>query len=217
MIVHFIRSSIGKKVIMAMTGVFLMLFLLLHLSINMFLFDGEKSFNNAVFFMRNNFFIKILEYVLALGFIIHIIFGITLHIKNSLSQDSIDYSMKQYITTFSSRNMIYTGFLVLGFLILHLMNFTIPMRYYHNNNKDVISDYKIVTTLFKYPVYTFIYIFSFLILGIHLNHGFTSSFQSLGLSNKKNLLWIKKLGCYYVWSICLGFSFIAIWFFLFDS
>ncbi|WP_185872665.1 succinate dehydrogenase [Blattabacterium cuenoti] len=216
MIFHFFRSSIGKKVIMGITGIFLMLFLLLHLSINLFLFNGETSFNNVVFFMRNNLCIKILEFILALGFVIHIIFGIKLHIKNNLAKDSIDYSMKQYITTFSSRNMIYTGLLILGFLILHLINFTIPMRYY-NNIKGVISDYQIVTTLFKYPIYTFIYIFSFFILGLHLNHGFTSSFQSLGLSNKKNFLWIKKFGFYYFWFICLGFSFIAIWFCLFDS
>ncbi|MDR1805135.1 MAG: succinate dehydrogenase cytochrome b subunit [Flavobacteriales bacterium] len=206
---NFIRSSIGKKVVMATTGIFLMSFLLIHLSVNLFLFYGEEAFNNAVFFMRRNILVRILEYVLAFGFIVHIFFGIRLHLKNNKSKGKIDYSVKQPVTTFSSRTMIYTGFLILCFLILHLMNFMIPMKY----NDNINSDYILVISLFKNPVYTFFYVFSFLVLGFHLNHGFQSSFQSLGLSNKKKLFWIQKLGFFYFWFVCSGFSIIAIWFF----
>ncbi|WP_185862031.1 succinate dehydrogenase cytochrome b subunit [Blattabacterium cuenoti] len=207
---NFFQSSIGKKVVMATTGIFLMIFLLLHLSVNLFLFLGEKAFNEAVFFMRKNFIIKIMEYVLAIGFIIHIILGVQLYWKNRKIKGEVDYAMKSYFTTtFSSRTMIYTGILILFFLILHLINFMIPMKFNH-----FTSDYYIVISLFKNPLYTFIYILSFLILGIHLNHGFQSSFQSLGLSNKKRLIWIQKFGFFYFWFICSGFSIIAIWFFL---
>ncbi|AWU43606.1 succinate dehydrogenase [Blattabacterium sp. (Cryptocercus kyebangensis)] len=205
---NFIQSSIGKKVVMATTGIFLMSFLLIHLSVNFFLFYGEEAFNNAVFFMRKNIFIRILEYVLAFGFIIHILFGIKIHLENEKSKGKVDFFVKKSITTFSSRTMIYTGFLILCFLILHLMNFTIPMKYNSNT-----SDYIMVITLFKNPLYTFIYVFSFLVLGIHLNHGFQSSFQSLGLYKKKKFFWIKKLGFFYFWFVCSGFSIIAIWFF----
>ncbi|WP_185849679.1 succinate dehydrogenase cytochrome b subunit [Blattabacterium cuenoti] len=204
---RFIQSSIGRKVVMATTGVFLMSFLLLHLSVNLFLFSGEEAFNNAVSFMRKNFLVKMLEYVLALGFIIHIIFGIRLHLKNKKSKGEMDYAIKKPISTFSSRTMIHTGVLILCFLVLHLMNFMIPMKYSH------ASDYILVTSLFKNPVYTFIYVFSFLVLGFHLNHGFQSSFQSLGLSNKKKLFWIRKFSFFYFLFICSGFSIIAIWFF----
>ncbi|AWU44175.1 succinate dehydrogenase cytochrome b subunit [Blattabacterium punctulatus] len=206
---NFIQSSIGQKVVMATTGIFLMSFLLIHLSVNLFLFYGEEAFNNAVFFMRKNIFIRILEYVLALGFIVHILFGIKLHLKNEKSKGKVDYSLKKSFITFSSRTMIYTGFLILCFLILHLMNFTIPMKY----NSSANSDYIIVITLFKNPLYTLIYVFSFLILGIHLNHGFQSSFQSLGFYKKKKFFWIKKLGFFYFLFVCSGFSIIAIWFF----
>ncbi len=204
-----IQSSIGRKIIMAITGIFLIFFLLLHLSINFFLFYGEKTFNNAVIFMRSNIFIKISEYILALGFIIHILLGFKLHLKNKKSKGKIDYYIKNDITTFSSKSMIYTGFLILCFLILHLMNFMIPIY-----NKPIISDYILVISLFKNPIYTLIYLISFCILGIHLNHGFQSTFQSLGFSNKRNFFWIQKLGYFYTWFICCGFSIIAIWFFL---
>ncbi|AGW85928.1 Succinate Dehydrogenase Cytochrome B Subunit [Blattabacterium sp. (Nauphoeta cinerea)] len=209
---NFFSSSVGRKVVMATTGFFLMIFLLLHLSVNLFLFSGEKAFNQAVFFMRKNMFIRIMEYVLATGFIVHILLGVKLHLNNKKIKGEVDYAMNSCSnTTFSSRTMVYTGILILCFLILHLIHFMIPMKY--SNHNHLISDYNIVISLFKNPFYTFIYIFSFLILGIHLNHGFQSSFQSLGLSNEKKLIWIQRLGFLYLWFICSGFSIIAIWFF----
>ncbi|BBA17395.1 succinate dehydrogenase cytochrome b subunit [Blattabacterium cuenoti] len=209
---NFFQSSIGKKVVMATTGIFLMIFLLLHLSVNLFLFSGEKAFNDAVFFMRKNIFIRMMEYVLAIGFIIHISLGIKLHLENRKRKGVMDYAINSYSSnsSFSSRTMVYTGILILCFLILHLVNFMIPMKYNHIHS---ISDYSIVISLFKNPFYTLIYVFSFLILGIHLNHGFQSSFQSFGLSNEKRIVWIQRLGSLYFWLICSGFSIIAIWFF----
>ncbi len=195
---------------MATTGVFLMVFLLLHLSVNLFLFSGEQSFNDAVSFMRRNLFIRIMEYVLFIGFLVHILFGVKLHLQNRKAKGKVDYAMNYFTISFSSRTMIYTGILILCFLILHIVNFMIPMKY---SNHNYTSDYNIVISLFKNPWYTLIYVFSFFILGIHLNHGFQSSFQSLGLSNKNRLIWIQKFGFFYFWFICCGFSIIAIWFF----
>ncbi len=209
---RFFRSSIGKKIIMATTGIFLIVFLFLHLVINCSLFFGEKSFNNSVYFMRNNTFIHIMEYVLSTGFIIHILIGVNLSFQNyKKSKGKFSYLIKSlHITTdFSSRTMIYTGILILCFLILHLINFSIPMKYSYNN----YSDYYLVISLFKNPLYTIIYVISFLILGIHLNHGFQSSFQSLGLSRNR-FFFIKQLGLLYSCIISSGFSIIAIWFFL---
>ncbi|WP_185857846.1 succinate dehydrogenase cytochrome b subunit [Blattabacterium cuenoti] len=209
---NFFQSSIGKKVVMATTGIFLMIFLLLHLSVNLFLFSGETAFNEAVYFMRKNIFIRMMEYVLAIGFIIHILLGIKLHLVNKKIKGEVDYAINYYFSTsFSSRTMVYTGILILCFLILHIINFMIPMKY--SKTRHLISDYNIVVSLFKNPFYTFIYVFSFLILGIHLNHGFKSSFQSLGLYNQKKLAWIRRFGYLYLWIICSGFSIIAVWFF----
>ncbi len=199
---------------MATTGMFLMVFLLLHLTVNIFLFYGEKAFNDAVLFMRSNIIIKILEYVLVIGFLIHIIMGIKLHFQNKNITVGYDYEIYSpyFLTSFSSRSMIYTGILILCFLILHLINFMIPMKYYTYSK---ISDYYLVVKLFKNPVYTTIYVLSFIILGIHLNHGFQSSFKSLGISSNNNrIIWIQRLGFIYFFIICSGFSIIAIWFFL---
>lgn len=205
----FFNSSIGKKVIMASTGCFLMIFLALHLIINLFIFYGEKTFNQVVHFMSNNVIIQLLQYVLATGFILHIFLGIKLYIQNKRARGNINYTINKYNTSFNARSMIYTGLLIMMFLLLHLINFLLPIKIEHN-----INHYKLVTSLFKMPIYTIIYILAFIILACHISHGFKSSFQSIGIYNKKYLSLIQNLGIFYFWSISLGFSIIAFWFYI---
>lgn len=208
----FFNSSIGKKVLMASTGLFLMIFLSVHLIINLSIFYGEETFNRIVYFMSNNLIIQLLQYILAIGFILHIFLGIKLYIQNKIARGNINYKINnwQFNTPFNSRSMIYTGVLILLFLLLHLINFFLPFKI-----ENHVNHYKLVTSLFKSPIYTIIYIISFIILAIHISHGFQSSFKSIGVYNKKYLIWIKKLGIFYFWSISLGFSIIAIWFYFF--
>lgn len=208
----FFNSSIGKKVLMASTGLFLMIFLSVHLIINLFIFYGEKTFNSVVHFMSTNLIIQLLQYILAIGFILHIFLGIKLYIKNKLARGNINYTINKwkYNTPFNARSMIYTGILIFLFIFLHLINFFLPIKIENN-----VNHYKLVTSLFKIPIYTIIYIISFIILAIHISHGFKSSFQSIGIYNKRYLILIKKLGIFYFWSISLGFSIIAIWFYFF--
>lgn len=208
----FIYSSIGKKILMASTGFFLMIFLLTHLIINFFLFIGEDAFNKATYFMKTNPIIQILQYVLAIGFISHIFLGFKLYLQNKIARGSINYTVNKWDkhTSFNSRTMIYTGCLILCFLVLHLKNFMIPMKFDYTKG---INDYQLVTTLFKDPIYTSIYILSFIVLAIHLSHGFQSAFQSIGIYHTNYTYWIKKLGIIYFWLISLGFSSISLWFF----
>lgn len=206
----FFNSSIGKKVLMASTGLFLMIFLSVHLIINLLIFYGEDYFNRVVDFMSKNLIIQLLQYILAIGFILHIFLGIKLYIQNKIARGNINYTINKsnFNTSFNARSMIYTGVLILLFIFLHLINFFLPIKIENN-----VNHYKLVTSLFKIPIYTIIYIISFIILAIHISHGFKSSFQSIGIYNKRYLIWIKKLGILYFWSISLGFSIIALWFY----
>lgn len=211
MIFTFIKSSLGRKILMSMTGFFLIFFLIFHLTINLFIFSGEKNFNKITHFIENNYLISMLQYILALGFIIHIIIGILLHIQNKNARGKIDYYINKWSanSSFNSRTMIYTGIMILCFLIIHLYNFLIPIKI-----KNIINNYELITNLFKNPIYIFIYILSFIILTIHLSHGFKSAFQSLGILNKRYSILIRNLGIIYYCLIFFGFSIIVIWSFL---
>ena len=210
---NFITSSIGKKFFMAITGFFLMVFLLVHLSVNLSLFGGKQVFNEASHFMATNPLIQISQYILAVGFIAHIFFGVKLYLQNKNARGGINYAVNQWKshTPFNARTMIYTGLLVLCFLVLHLKDFTIPMKIGHTQG---LTDYEFVTEHFKNPIYTTIYVIAFISLAIHLSYGFQSSFQSIGVRHKNYTPFIKKLSILYFWFISLGFSSIALWFFL---
>ncbi len=205
----FISSSVGRKVTMSLSGLFLITFLLVHLGINLTLFIGADTFNGASLFMATNPVIQIMQYVLAAGFIYHIIMGIVLELKNRASRP-IKYAKNNAAANsgWASRNMIYTGILVLLFILLHLKDFFVQIKF-----GEVHDDYELVTQLFKNPVYVFIYVFAFVLLGIHLSHGFQSAFTSVGARAPKYLKCVKNLGMAFSYLIALGFSVIAIYFY----
>lgn len=218
---RFFSSSIGRKFMMALTGFFLMIFLLVHLGINLTLFAGntdcagellpkqEVIFNQASHFMATNPLIQVMQYVLALGFIYHILLGVVLTHKNQKARGKERYAVNHYAanTPFNSRTMIYTGLLILVFLLLHLWNYFIPIKF-----SEVPDDYLLVTSLFKSYGYTLIYVIAFIFLGTHLSHGFASSFQSVGFNHRIYTPLIKALGKIYFILISVGFASIAIYF-----
>ena len=205
----FISSSVGRKVTMSLSGLFLITFLLVHLGINLTLFIGHDTFNGASLFMATNPVIQIMQYVLAAGFIYHIIMGIVLELKNRASRP-VKYAKNNAAANsgWASRNMIYTGILVLLFILLHLKDFFVQIKF-----GEVHDDYELVTQLFKNPVYVIIYVFAFVLLGIHLSHGFQSAFTSVGARAPKYLKCVKNLGMAFSYLIALGFSVIAIYFY----
>ncbi|PQL94877.1 succinate dehydrogenase cytochrome b subunit [Apibacter adventoris] len=220
---RFYSSSIGRKFMMALTGFFLMIFLLVHLGLNLTLFAGntdsegtllpkeEVIFNQASHFMATNPLIQIMQFVLAFGFIYHIILGIVLTRKNLKARGKERYAINQFSanTPFNSRTMIYTGLLILVFLVLHLYNYFLPIKF-----GSVEDDYLLVTELFKSPIYTLIYVVAFIFLGLHLSHGFASSFQSVGVNHSIYTPVIKIVGKAYFIFIAIGFASIAIYFYL---
>ena len=210
-------SSIVRKFIMALSGLFLIIFLITHLVINSLTLASSKDlFNEAAHFMATNPIIYAMQYVLALGFIIHIGMGIKLTIQNkrARSQEYV-YNKMSKNTDLSSRSMIVSGALVIVFLALHLRDYFYQMKFV--GLPEGTTDYDLVVNLFTNPYYTAVYVIAFIVLGVHLNHGFKSAFQSMGANHKKYNPLIKIVSTAYSIVIALGFSTIAIFHFINQS
>jgi len=212
---RFFGSSLTKKIIMAAAGLFLIVFLLVHLGINLFLLsDDPDPFNKAAHFMASNFVIKIFEVVLIGGFLIHIIWGILLQIQNWMARPIAYKKVEQSQTSFWSRYMIYTGIIIFIFLFIHFINFWfIKIGLVEGDHENF---YGIARQLFKLPIYLIIYLISFLILAFHLNHAFQSAFQTLGLNHPIYTPVIKKLGLLYSIFVPLGFAIIPVIIYFFE-
>jgi len=210
----FTKSSLIRKFWMALTGLFLITFLVVHLVVNLFsLVSDPQLFNDASHFMGHNPVIQIMQYVLAAGFIFHIVMGMLLTVQNNKATPTkYVYNKPGANSSWSSRNMIITGVLVLLFLVLHMKDFLYEIKMGSLGGYE--TDYDLVVGLFGSPIYTIIYVAAFVLLGIHLNHGFQSSFQSLGVSHPKYLPLIKGFGLWYSILIPGGFALVAIFHFV---
>ncbi|RME76959.1 MAG: hypothetical protein D6785_13155, partial [Planctomycetota bacterium] len=206
-----LTSSVGRKFIMGLTGLFLCTFLVVHLMGNLQLLkgDGGIAFNHYSDFMSTNLGIRILEIGLVLGFLFHILDGISLTLKNHSARPERYYvNAGSANSSWTSRHMFFTGFLVLLFLGLHLWSFTIRHRVLHAQEPMFES----VRMAFENPWYSAFYIFAFFLLGLHLHHGFQSAFQSLGLRHKKYTPLIQGLGLLFCILIPLGYASIPCYF-----
>ena len=214
---HF--SSITKKIWMAFLGLFLVIFLVVHLGINLCLLrgDGGKWFTDAAHFMGTNYVVKVFEFVLFGGFILHILLGIILQVQNWMSRP-VRYAVNSRSETpFLSKYMIYTGAIVFIFLAIHMMNFFFiklgwvgsPVPMAEGGEPDF---YATAIWLFAQPVYSILYIALIVVLGFHLNHAFQAAFQTLGLQNKKYTPAITMAGTVYAILIPFGFIIIPIYF-----
>ena len=212
-------SSITKKIWMAFLGLFLMLFLLVHLGINLCLLrdDGGKWFNDASHFMGTNYLVKIFEIILFGGFFLHVFLGIVLQVKNWMARP-VRYKVNSKSTTpFLSKYMIYTGVIVLIFIGIHLMNFFFIKIGWVESPVDMLEGgepdfYTAAEWLFTQPLYSIVYILFIIVLGFHLNHAFQAAFQTLGLEHKKYTPAIKIAGTLYSIFIPFGFILIPIYF-----
>lgn len=202
-------SSITKKLVMALVGLFLILFLPVHLGINLMLLKSDpEPFNKAAHFMATFPAIKVFEVVLLGSFLIHIIWGVVLQIQNWIARPT-GYRITNYSqTSFFSKFMIWTGLIIFIFLFIHFMNFYfIKLGLVQGDPENF---YGVAYELFKLPVYLIVYLVSFLILGFHLAHAFQSAFQTLGWSTHGLAPVFKVLGIIYAVFIPLGFTIIPI-------
>ncbi len=207
-------SSISKKFVMSLAGLFLLTFLPVHLIINLYLLKADPvPFNTAAHFMATFPLIKIMEIVLFGTIFIHIIWGIWLQIQNWFARPVGYVSGNRSDTSFFSKFMIWTGASIFIFLILHLINFYfIKLGLIKGNPEDF---YSVAHNLFKIPAYNYIYLISFALLGFHLYHAFYSGFQTLGLNHR---LWtpiVRVIAVIYsiVIPILYGYISITIWLF----
>jgi succinate dehydrogenase / fumarate reductase cytochrome b subunit len=203
--------SIIKKVIMSLTGLFLISFLIVHLSGNLLLFkdDGGAAFNAYAKFMSTNPIIGIMEYGLAAGFLFHIIDGIILTIQNRKARP-VQYAVQKSspASSWPARNMGISGSIILIFLIIHLKNFFVEHRLLGNETPM----YDLVAQAFANPLYSIFYVVSMVLLGLHLAHGFSSAFQTLGLRHKSYFWLIRLVGLIFSIVVPAGFASMPIYF-----
>ncbi len=198
-------SSITKKIIMSLVGLFLITFLFLHLGINLTLLEkfrpggSTDTFNIAAHFMGTNIVIKVFEVVLFGGFLIHILFGLILQIQNWMARPA-RYKIEGWSHTSPfSKFMIHTGALIFIFLVIHLLDFyfkakvfgdigsvTIDGKEYHDMGALVLAKFQSIG-------FVIFYVVLFIFLGFHLHHAFQSAFQTLGLNHSKYTPFIKGL------------------------
>ena len=212
-------SSLGKKYLMALTGLFLCSFLVIHFLGNITLFTDPVQFNEYTRFMSSNPIIRVMEIVLVAGFLTHIIDAIMLTRANKKAQP-VKYAMDKKQSSWYSRNMRLTGSVILAFLVLHLQSFWYGYKFgspaYATDSAGFpIKDmYTMVIEAFGEFWYSGLYVIAVTLLGIHLNHGFQSAFQSVGLRHKKYTPTIKMLGTAFSILISLGFISFPIYFFI---
>jgi len=204
-----ITSSVSKKFIMALAGLFLLLFLPLHLSINLMLLKRDPGpFNDAAHFMATFPVIRIFEVVLFSALLIHLIWGIYIQIRNWLARPVGYVSGNKADTSFFSKFMIWTGASILTFLVLHFFNFYfIRLGFVKGNPEDF---YSIAHNLFRIPAYDYIYLACFALLGLHLYHAFYSAFQTLGLNHRIWTPVVRVVALLYSVLIPTGFALILI-------
>ncbi|MEI8052806.1 MAG: succinate dehydrogenase cytochrome b subunit [Bacteroidota bacterium] len=210
---HFFTSSIGKKFSMAFTGLFLILFLIVHAGINscIFLNDGGSTFNEVAHFMSHNWIMRFLEIGLFAGLILHAVQGLMLWKQNNKARPvAYQYNQPSKNSSWYSRSMAILGTLLLLFLIMHLSHFYVGTKialYSGDIHHDLFEEMKQV---FSNLWIVILYLFGVIALFWHLYHGFQSAFQTLGIHHKKYTPLIKMLGTGYAIIICLLFALMPI-------
>jgi succinate dehydrogenase / fumarate reductase cytochrome b subunit len=210
-------SSVGKKLVMSFTGIFLILFLIVHVGLNACIWanDNGTMFNAGAHFMGNNVVPRILEIGLFAGLLLHIVQGLMLELSNR-SKRGVDYAVSYSKgSKWYSRSMGLLGTIILLFLILHLYNFWLPNR--ANQGfllGEEINLYAKMQEVFTNLWVVIIYVLGCISLGYHLAHGFQSAFRTLGVHNKRYNIIFTSLGYGYAIIVPLAFALMPISFYL---
>jgi|SRR5690606_13733083 len=205
---NFFSSSIGRKYVMALTGLFLILFLVVHLIGNLQLLkaDDGEAFNVYAAFMTSNPLIVTISYVNYTMILLHVIWAIILTRRNRAARGEVGYAVTKNSSHWTSRNMGILGTFIFIFLVIHLRSFWYEMHwggiptatYAGVEYKNL---YAVVNTAYESFWFVLLYVVSMALLGFHLFHGFGSAFQTLGLNHVKYNGWIRAVG--------VGFSIIV--------
>ena len=206
---------------MSLTGIFLMLFLVIHLIGNFQLLkdDGGEAFNTYAFFMTHNMLIKIISYSLYAFILWHAVQGIRLWLNNRAARGNVRYAVNHTRgSERSARNMAWFGIVIFVFIVLHMIQFWLQMKLGVLPPVDVAAYDHPVTNLYL-PVkeafqnggYVLFYVVSMVVIGLHLWHGFWSAFQTLGMNHPRYNGLIKTVGYTYAVGVSAGFALIPLW------
>ena len=210
-------SSIGKKFLMSLAGLFLVTFLLVHLGINLtvVIFDDPMVYNKAAHFMSSNILIKIVEIILFGGLLLHLTYALILQVQNWIARPKRYVKANYSNTSFFSKFMIHTAVIILVFLVIHFVDFYFKAKFGHA--EEILVDGQLyhdfaseIEAKFKVLPYVVFYIAAFVFLGFHLTHGFQSAFKTLGLNNRRWTPVIQVVSIIYSVTVVGGFSIIPL-------
>ena len=215
---QFFLSSVGKKIVMGGTGIFLILFLIVHAGLNATIWanDGGEMFEQGAHFMGGNIIPRVLEVGLFLFIILHIVQGLMLEAENRTKRGvgyKRNYGNKG--SKWYSRSMGILGILIFMFLVMHLAHFWVPNRGSQGwvGLEGEIPLYEEMKYVFSNPLIVVLYVIACIVLAFHLLHGFQSAFRSLGVHNKRYNNLINALGVIYSIVIPLIFALMPISFY----
>jgi succinate dehydrogenase / fumarate reductase, cytochrome b subunit len=215
---QFLTSSVGKKWVMSLTGIFLILFLVIHVSLNACIWanDGGKMFTAGAHFMGGTVVPRILEIGLFIGFFLHIIQGLALTFQNrSKRKKGYAVPMGNKGSKWYSRSMGLLGTLILLFLIMHVSHFWVPNRSHQGwLLGEEIDLYAKMKSVFQNEWIVLLYILGCISLAWHLVHGFQSSFRTIGLSNTRYISILNAIGIGFSIIVPLAFALMPLSFYL---
>ncbi len=220
-----INSSIGRKLIMSISGLFFVLFLLFHATMNLVVIFSAEAYNAVCAFLGANWYAVLASGILAIGFVVHIVYALILTLQNRKARGTDRYavSKSQKNVSWASKNMFVLGLIILGFLVLHLMHFWSKMmlvELMHGHHwaeagyHDPTDGAFFIRELFSQPLYSVIYIVWIVALWFHVTHGFWSGMQTLGWNNRIWLPRLKTVSNALATIICLMFAAVPLYFLL---
>lgn len=183
---NFWQSTNGKKIVMAITGFLMVLFLIVHLLGNLLIFTGPEKYNTYASILHfDDVALWVAQVILIIIVVLHIVAAVQLGIRNKKARP-VGYSRKKAInSSYASRTMYWSGPIVLAFIVFHLLEFTSGTI--HPGSQFIPgNDYHNVLAGFQVPWIAAWYIFALILLGIHLSHGIWSMFQSMGWHNPRH-------------------------------
>ncbi len=210
-LVKFWRSSVGAKISMAVTGIIIVLFLIAHMVGNLLIFAGPEAMNNYAYFLQHKAkgLVWTMRIVLLLALIIHVWAAIRVTLRNRAAREVRYMHQKYTAATYASRTMIWGGIIIFAFIVYHLLHYTLgkinPQFFSLQTQQGLHDVHRMVVLNFQNPLIAGWYIFAQILLWMHLKHGISSFFQTMGWNNRKYRPLTSALGPILSAIISLGF------------
>ncbi len=215
------NSSVGRKVVMSLSGLFLVLFLTFHMAMNLVAVFSEDAYNMVCEFLGANWYALAGTLVLAAGFVVHIIYAFWLTMQNRNARGNESYAVveKPKNVEWASQNMLVLGIIIALFFVLHLAQFWFKMQFVeisglHSINPTPQDGAALIRDTFANPLFAVLYLVWFVAIWFHLTHGFWSALQTLGWNNK---IWFERWKCIsniFATVIFLGFAVVVVVFYV---